>query len=237
MDYLIFLPSSIEITPLEHKHNTQVILPQPPLKSTTFQRLRYTIGMTKVLIGQIAGILAFVQVIPYVISILRGKTRPARMTYFIKSIVAIITISSYIEVGARTSIWNGLAFAFTALLIFGLSIKRGMGGFTRLDMICLALALVGIVLWISTKDAVLTLYLSIFIKTVATLPLFKKAYLHPATENKLSWYIVLVADILNLFALTSLTPAISLLPLFEAGYSAVVVYLLLLHTPKLRKVT
>src|ERR1017187_6453042 len=114
--------------------------------------------MNRVLIGQIAGILALLQIIPYIVSILRGNTKPERATYLIWFIIDAMTISSYIAVGARTTIWAGVAFTISKVIILGLSIKRGMGGFSKFDITCLFLALVGIIIWVSTKNALLTLY-------------------------------------------------------------------------------
>jgi hypothetical protein len=188
--------------------------------------------MSHELIGQLAGIIALVSLIPYVVSIWKGETKPARMTYFIKAVVATITIATYISSGARTSIWTGLVFAFTALVIFGLSIKRGMGGASKLDLSCLMLATIVGIVWLTTKDAVLALYMSMLVKAIAYIPLVRKVYLHPKTENKLSWGMALLADSLNLFALTSLTPHIALFPIFEVGSSAVIVGLLVKHSPR-----
>jgi hypothetical protein len=185
--------------------------------------------MPRELIGQLAGALALMSLIPYLVSIWRGETRPARMTYFIKAVIAIIAITSYISSGARTSIWTGLVFAFTALLIFGLSIKGGIGGTSKLDLTCLGLAFIVGLVWLITKNAPLALYMSLLVKAIAYIPLVRKVYLQPKTENKLSWNMALTADTLNLFALTSLAPQISLFPIFEAVISAVVVALLLKH--------
>ena len=182
--------------------------------------------MPRELIGQLAGVLVLASLVPYLVSIWKGETKPARMTYFIKAVIGVITIASYIGSGARTSIWTGLMFALTAIIIFGLSIKRGMGGASKLDLVCLGLAVVVIVLWLTTKNAMLALCCSLLVKAVASVPQVRKVYLHPKTENKLSWNIAFTADVLNLFALTSLAPQISLFPLFEVISSGVIVWLL-----------
>jgi hypothetical protein len=183
--------------------------------------------MNHALLGQIAGILALLQIIPYIVSILRGNTKPERATYLIWFIIDAMTISSYIAVGARTTIWAGVAFTISKVIILGLSIKRGMGGFSKFDITCLFLALVGIIIWVSTKNALLTLYFGTLVILIGYLPTIKKAYFLPRTENKLSWLMCTFASILNLFALTTLMPSISLLPISGAAADIVVVYLLL----------
>ncbi len=183
--------------------------------------------MNHALIGEIAGVLAVVQVIPYIVSIFHGHTKPERATYFIWLIVDAVTITSYIAVGARTTIWTGLVFTVSALLIFILSIRYGMGGFSKFDIICLLLALGGISIWITTGDALLTLYFSTFVTLIGYLPTIKKVYFLPETENTLSWAMCSGASVLNILALTTLRPSIALLPISSAIMEVLIAYLLL----------
>jgi len=164
--------------------------------------------MDHVLIGQIAGILAFVQIIPYIVSILRGHTKPERMSYLIWLIVGVISIASYISVGARTTIWTGLVFVFTGLLVLILSIKHGIGGLSKFDIFCLLLTIIGAAIWVASKDALTALYFTTFVGFVGYLPTIRKTYFLPKTENTLSWTLTATASILNLFALTTLQPRI-----------------------------
>ena len=183
--------------------------------------------MNHALIGQLAGLLAVLSVVPYIVSILRGHTKPERMTYFIWFVVDAVTISSYIVSGARTTIWTGLVYVFSGLLIFCLSIKYGMGGFSNFDILCLVFALLGVVLWIDTKNALIALYMGNFVGLMGYLPTIKKAYFLPGTENTLSWLMTAGAGTLNLFALTTLRPNIAILPIRSVITQGLVVYLLL----------
>jgi hypothetical protein len=183
--------------------------------------------MSHALIGQVAGVLAIVQVIPYIVSIFRGHTKPERMTYFIWFVVDALAISSYIAVGARTTIWVGLVYVITGLLIFLLSLKYGMGGFNKLDILCLVSAATGIVIWVTTDSALLALCFSTFAGTIGYLPTIKKAYLYPETENTLSWTICSFTSVLNIFALATFAPAISVPVLLGAISPTIVAYLLL----------
>lgn len=190
-------------------------------------------------IGQIAGILAVLQVVPYLVSIFHGHTKPERMTYFIWFIVDAISIASYIAVGARTTIWVGLVYVMSGLIIFLLSLRYGMGGFSKLDIICLLLAVAGIVVWVTASSALLALCFSTFAAKIGYLPTIKKAYFYPETENTLSWTMTAFTSILNLFALTTLSPIIAIPPLLGAISPLIVAYLLLFpvkhQPPHLRK--
>lgn len=190
-------------------------------------------NITPALLGQIAGILAVVQAIPYVVSILRGKTRPARASYAIWSVVQTISAVSYIASGATDTKWVPIVLTVSAIVIFVLSIKHGMGGFTKLDISCLIIATVAIILWLTTNNPTLAVYASLVASSIAFMPVIKKSYLFPDTENTLSWVLYATSVLFNVFALTSLNPAIVLPPVVSLVFSGTIAILLLL--PRKRK--
>lgn len=170
--------------------------------------------MDAAVIGAIAGTLALTQAIPFIISIFRGHTRPERATYAIWSTVNIILLLSYVAAGATSTAGVAIAYALTTLFVFVISIKKGAGGFNHFDIACMALALVGVVLWVNTSNPVYALYFSILVKALGLLPTVVKAYYRPDSENKLSWAMCAAASILNMFAITSLDPHIISFPLY-----------------------
>ncbi len=183
---------------------------------------------TQIIIGYIAGGLALLQTIPYVISILRGHTKPERATFAIWSLVNILIVSSYIASGARETIWVGVAYMFASITIFLLSFKYGMGGFKKFDIFCLLLAAVGVVGWLTTSNPVVALYLYIGIKTLGLMPTILKAYRYPNTENILAWTLSAFASTLNLFAISVWIPQIMAFPIYSfLGDSSLMIILLM----------
>lgn len=185
-------------------------------------------NITPALLGQIAGILAVIQAIPYIFSILRRKTKPARASYAIWSVVQTISVVSYIASGATDTKWVPIALTITAVTIFALSFKYGMGGLSKLDVGCLGIAAIAIILWVTTSDAGLAVYASLVASSVAYIPVLKKSFLQPGTENTLSWSIYSTAAILNVCALTTIDPVISLTPIVSLILSTTIVIFLLL---------
>jgi hypothetical protein len=183
--------------------------------------------MNHLLIGEIAGVLAIIQVVPYIVSIFRGHTKPERTSYFIWFMVDTVKIASYVEIGARTTIYVPLVFTFTAFIIFLLSIKYGMGGVSKFDTGCFFLAVFGIIMWMITNDALFTLYFTTTLGLVGYLPTIRKAYFLPQTENTLSWTMTAFTGTLNLLALTTLSLKIALPPACGAVTETIVAYLVL----------
>ncbi|HMS92636.1 MAG TPA: hypothetical protein PJ993_03590 [Candidatus Saccharibacteria bacterium] len=182
---------------------------------------------TQILLGQLAGVVAFCSVIPYIVSIFRGKTKPSRSSYAIWSVVEIVWVTSYIAAGATTTKWTGIVFAISAVLIFILSLKYGMGGLNAFDVPCLILAGIAILVWVTTKNPILADYMSTLAVFIGYLPIVKKAYLWPDTENTLSWALYAIATILTVAALTTLQPAISLRPFISMTLAIIITSLLL----------
>lgn len=177
-------------------------------------------------IGKIAGLVAFASFPVYIASIIRGETRPERATYAIWSFINIVTFFSYVASGAHDTIWVLLAYMLGQLTIFALSFKYGQGGSSRLDIVCLSLAVMAIVLWIMTRNPLSALYLSIFAEFMGLVPTIKKSYLYPNTESKLAWFIGFAGSALNLLAITTFVWHIALYPLYVFLGDFIIVVLL-----------
>jgi hypothetical protein len=66
------------------------------------------------------------------------------------------------------------------------------------------------------------LYSSMAVGLFAFLPTIRKAYLDPASENALSWGIAVIANCLNLFAVSVWTPITATYPVYLALMQVVV---------------
>ena len=179
------------------------------------------------LLGKSAGIIGFVALIPYVRSILQGKTKPNRASWLIWAAVSLSLLASYHYSGATTTIWLTLSYTIIPLTVFLLSFKYGSGGYTRLDIVCILGAITGLILWRVTHNPVTALYLNIFVDALGFLPTIKKAYLLPGSENQLAWNISVLANTLNVLALTTWQLKIALFPVYNLTFNAIVAVLLL----------
>jgi len=69
------------------------------------------------------------------------------------------------------------------LSIFILSIKRGIGGSSKLDIMIFLMVIVSLVVWYTTKNPVLGLIMSIVTDFIAFSPTLIKAWVLPETEE------------------------------------------------------
>src|SRR5262245_15629489 len=99
------------------------------------------------IIGITAGVISFSAYIFYIIDILKGNTRPSRTTWFILSFISIVILASYDASGAEDTIWVAVSNATASIIIALLSIKRGVGGTTKLDIFCFSGSIFSLLLW------------------------------------------------------------------------------------------
>ena len=151
-------------------------------------------------VGILAGVLTIIEFVPYIYSILKGKTKPERATWFIWSLVTAIGLASFYSSGAREAIWVLVAYVVATIIVSLLSIRYGVGGWTVFDRIIILSCGLCLFIWWITGSALIALAMTITIDALAALPTVRKTYYHPETEDRLAWVISLSASGLNLLA-------------------------------------
>jgi hypothetical protein len=104
------------------------------------------------LLGVLAGAMSVADTIPYVRDILRGTTRPHRGTWLIWGTLAIVVVLSQRADGASWSLIMVTTDAVLTVLIFALSIRRGVGGVTRGEAAMIAIAGAGVAGWLVADE-------------------------------------------------------------------------------------
>lgn len=168
----------------------------------------------KILLGLFAGCLAFLAHIFYILSILKGYTRPNRATWWIWTGVSLIIASSYFWSGARNTMPVPIGECLSLLIVAILSIFYGEGGWSRFDRFCIAGAVASLALWYMFESPELALVTSLGIDFFAALPTIKKSFLDPCGEDRPAWTMTTVANLLNLCATESRQFAVLLYPMY-----------------------
>ena len=148
--------------------------------------------------GIAAGVVSLVAFIPYIASILRGKTKPSRATWLILSLTAAITLASYREAVNGTAIWVARGYVIATIVVFLLSIKRGVGGWEGFDQLAFGGCAATLGLWAMSNSAELALFAILATDLVGLLPTMRKTLHNPETENSLAWILSFAASLLSL---------------------------------------
>ena len=161
----------------------------------------------------VAGSITLAAYIPYIATVLTGKTRPSMVSWWIWAGVGLLLRSTYASLGGQAL---GLATGamIGQFLIAILAIRYGERVWTLLDKLCLAGAIVAATLWWLTSSAFLPYLLVVFIDACALLPTFQKAIVHPRSENIPAWALWALAAYLSLLAIDRWTIDNTLYPLY-----------------------
>lgn len=155
------------------------------------------------LAGYLSGIAILLSFIPYIRDIFKGTTKPERVSWFIWSVVGIISFASQFAKGASYSLFMTGAGAAGDLIIFLLGIKYGLGGFSKRDKIGLAGCGIALVLWYFTQEATFALFTVIAIDAIGAILTILKTYERPTTETKISWVLTALGGALACVAVGS----------------------------------
>lgn len=132
--------------------------------------------------------LSFVGTADYIFSILNGKTQPHRTTRVVLFIVSVVNLIGTIAADAGMGVLIlSLLFFARSLTLALLSVKRGVGGTSRLDIVCAVIALLGIVAWQVSGSGIWALVFAILADAVAYIPAVVKTWKLPKSEAPLMY--------------------------------------------------
>lgn len=196
----------------------------------------FDFGDIKVVLGLIAGIIAFLAYVVYIISIFRGGSKPNRATWWIWAFMGLVLALSYHFSGAENTIWVPYVEFLGPLSIAILSIKYGEGGLDdKTDLFCMFGALVSVLLWIIFNNPVIALVTNLAIDSFAIVPTIKKSYLRPEGEDFWAWFGTGLADSLNMFAVERFTFAVLVYPIYMLTSDLIIIFILLLKKKGIMK--
>lgn len=167
-----------------------------------------------VIAGRAAGIISVIAFLPYVISVIRGRTRPSLATWLIWTVVGSVLCASHWASGGRASIWVPVSYALGPLVTSLLALRYGDRGWTRFERGCLAVAALSLVVWAISGNPLLALCMNIFIDFMGALPTMRKSWSDPGSEDRLSWGMFAAGNALNLFAVSPWTFSGAIYPVY-----------------------
>lgn len=151
----------------------------------------------------ISSVFALISPFTYVRAIVCGEARPHRTTRFVLLLITVLTTLALFAAHDRVAIWLAAISTLQSCIVFVLSLKYGMGGWSRSDIACLLIALSGIILWQVTNDPLLGLYAAILADFTGMIPTLAKTYHEPQTEVATFFALDVIAALFSLLALSA----------------------------------
>jgi hypothetical protein len=165
-------------------------------------------------IGILAGILSILMYIPYIKDTVKGVTHPHRASWLIWSCLGLIAFFSQLAKGATDSLWMTAAQTLGTAVVFLLSLKLGVGGFSRRDKISLLTAALGLIVWFFTNEAAFALFITIAVDAIGAGLTAIKAYEMPESETLITWILSAISGILGTIAVGHINPILMAYPFY-----------------------
>ncbi len=181
----------------------------------------------------LAGLLCIVGFIPYVLSIwltrhqplgTPGKAEPTKASWIVWALLDGITLAGMIA--KRTTNGQIVGALVGSWVVVGLTLKYGKGGWTKLDIGCIASGIVGIALWATLKDPLLAIGVSLTVLFVGSIPTFISTWNNPGSESKSSWTIFWFSGVAAMFGIPHWTFEHAAQPLVFFAVQNIMLFLL-----------
>lgn len=152
----------------------------------------------------LAFVAAFVMLfatLPYIIDIIKGKTKPNIITWLTWSIllgIGAAALFSAKEINAGLLLVGDFCATF-AVVIFGL--RHGTAKLDRFDIFCQIGAVIGLLLWLIFNSPLMAILATIVIDLIGTIPTLRHSWSYPEEETPITFLLGVIATILTLFSL------------------------------------
>lgn len=178
------------------------------------------------IIGILGSVLYLGGNVPYFRDIIRGKTKPQRVTWGIAFTVNAIGFANQYVVGAGNSLWLFAAATAATGAIFVASLVRGVGGHSKLDLFAIIVTMLGLVLWWAFDSPLLSIISMLLVAIVALIPTMIKAKKHPESETRISWLFGTISSFLGAVSVGEWNWMLLVLPVNATIVQAYIVYIL-----------
>lgn len=151
-------------------------------------------------------ILQLIGFVPYIVDIFRGKTKPERASFWIFTLLIVITIAAQLSQGLTWATVLLMVWAFNTGFIALLSLKYGYGTFKRRDFVSVIVALIGVVLWWVTDQPLVAALIVVGVDFAGFWLTLVKTWAAPYTETMIAWLLSGLGALCALIAAATFDP-------------------------------
>ena len=152
----------------------------------------------------------------YLRDTLRGVTRPNRVTWALWAALPLLAFAVEVQAGVGLRALMTFVSGFGPLLVFVASFRnrRAVWKIERVDWLCGALSLAGLVVWLSAGQATVGLVAFIVADALAALPTLRKSWLAPETETAAAYVTAALNGAITMLTVNHWTTAVVSFPLY-----------------------
>lgn len=140
----------------------------------------------------------------YLYLTLKGRIKPNKVTWFLWALAPMLGFAAEIYQGVGVESALTFSIGFGPLLVFTGSFvnKKAVWKISSLDIICGALSLLGLFLWLTTRIGNIAILFALLADFLAAVPTIRKSYFFPETESGLAYLLGSMGGLLTLFSIS-----------------------------------
>ena len=180
----------------------------------------------------IGAIISAISAVPYVRGVMKGTVKPKVVSWFTWCLLAVLLTGAALSSGQTMSaVMSSVTVMITAIVFF-LGLRKGTLRLDKLDILCLAGAAIGIVVWLLLSNPALAIFVAVAVDIIAFIPTIVHGWVAPEEESLLSYGFASVGSGLGLFAVGFSGASASGLayPMYATIFNTVMVLLLTRET-------
>lgn len=156
--------------------------------------------MTEVL-AYSGAILTLLALVPYIIDVIRKKTKPNIVSWFTWTLLTSIATAAAFQAGEPEAALLTLANAIGTFAIVILGLRNGIAKFSLFDALCQIGALIALALWLILDSPAIAIVGVVFIDFLGVLPTVRHSWISPEEET---WQTFFLSTIAPCFTIASL---------------------------------
>lgn len=164
----------------------------------------------------IAAAIRLIGGVAYLRATLSGRAQPNPVSWLLWGIVPLIAFAAELVAGVGIVAIVTLALGVSPLMVFAAAIYKNHRSFqlTGFNLLCAIVAVVGIIIWITTQQPELAIAAMIVADFFSSLPTVKKAWQKPKTEFPPTYLLSATSMLITLLTISSWSFAASAFPIY-----------------------
>lgn len=157
----------------------------------------------KIFLGILSTCIALFGYFLYLKSLFSNAIKPHAFSWFVWGLMMSIIFAVQVSEAAGPGSWVTGFSALFCFLIAGVSVFKKYTEFNKTDWLSLGGSILALVLWITTKNPLLSVILIIIVDTLGFIPTIYKGYKKPHEENQYLFALSGIKFIIAIIALDS----------------------------------
>ena len=168
----------------------------------------------------LSSVIVILASVPYVVNVVKKRVKPERISWLLWTMLGATYFAGAIQ--SDGVIIFALADLLASTVTFILSFKYGVGGKSRFDRICLAVAIVAFILLLVADNILYGLILAIFVDAIGSMLTIRKLLKDRTSEPKMIWGLYIIAASLAIAALDNFSFESLLFPVYVIVIDSVI---------------